>query len=214
MPPLPLWFETACLLISIFCFKYIRDKPLIWFIPFLSLMVVVEFAGWYMRTIAHVHNTWMYNISIPIEYIFYTFIFYKSYHNPVFRKISEVLLYAIPIAALLNILFIQGLFNFNTIILSAGSCIMVFLCCLYFIDLFKRDTEFVLLKEPMFWITTALLFFNLGGLSYSLFFSYLLNHGHDAQAKLFSSIVDVLVYVLYTMISIALLCTRKTFRKT
>lgn len=213
MLPLPLWFECFALLISILHYNTIRDKPLIWFIPFLAFMVVVELSGWYIKNILGASNSWLYNISIPVEYIFYTFIFYKHYEFAPFKKIAALLLLIIPIGSLINIIAIQGFYNFNTNILLAGCCIMILLCCLFFIDLFKRETEFVLLKEPMFWITTGLLFFNLGEISYNLFFDYIIKHKQDTGAKFFTSINSILVYVLYSFISIAILCTRK-YRKT
>lgn len=209
MLPLPLWFECFALLISVIHYKNIRDKPLFWFIPFLSFMVAVELSGWYIKQVLGIPNSWLYNISIPLEYIFYTFIFFRHYESPLFKKIAAILLFVIPAASIINIITIQGFYNFNTNILLAGCCIMIILCCMFFIDLFKRETELILLKEPMFWITTGLLFFNLGEISYNLFFDYIIKHKHDTGAKLFTSINSILVYVLYSFISIAILCTRK-----
>lgn len=212
MLPLPLWFESLTLIISIFSYNKIKDKPYKWFIPFLVFMVIIELMGWYMKNVAVVSNSWLYNISIPVEYIFYSFLFYKSYQSRLFKKIAGILFYAIPVGSLFNIVFIQGFFAFNTNILLVGCCVMIFLCCLFFADLFKRENEFVLLREPMFWITTGLLFFNLGELSYNLFFDYLLVHKQDPKAILFTSINSILVYVLYTFISIALICV-KSYRR-
>jgi hypothetical protein len=64
----------------------------------------------------------------------------------------------------------------------------------------------------MFWITTGLLVFNLGELSYNLFLDYILKNRHDSKALLFLSIISVLIYVLYTFISIGLLCIKKRSR--
>jgi quinol-cytochrome oxidoreductase complex cytochrome b subunit len=123
------------------------------------------------------------------------------------------LLFFIPLYALFNMTFIQGFTDLNTNILLVGSCIMILLCCLYFVDLFRRDEEIMLLREPLFWVTTGLLVFNMGELSYNLFLDYILKNRHDAKALLFISIISLLIYVLYTFISIGLLCIKKPFRR-
>jgi hypothetical protein len=73
MFPLPLfyYFEIGALLISVvFLYKF-DNKPLRWFIPFLLLIICTEFTARYYRRVLHEPNTWLYNISIPVEYIFY-----------------------------------------------------------------------------------------------------------------------------------------------
>lgn len=212
--PVNIYFEIAAFVISLFCYSRIRDKPLKWFVPFLLFIGLVELTGRYIRKELHLPNSWLYNISIPVEYLFYTYLFYQHYHDPFLKRTAKVFLAAIPIAAILNILFIQGFFNLDTNILITGSCIMILLSCAYLIDLFKREEEIDLLREPMFWITTGVLFFNLGELSYNMFFDYIIRHKHDQRAVIFTSINSKVIYVLYTFISIALLCTKKRSRKT
>lgn len=207
------YFEIAALLVSILCYSSIRDKSFKWFIPFLFMIVLVELAGRYIRTQMMLTNSWLYNISIPVEYFFYTYLFYKNYQLPVLKKMAKGLLFIIPVASAFNTIFIQGFWNFDTNILMAGSCIMIFLCCCYLVDLLKREEEVILLREPMFWITTGLLFFNLGELSYNMFFQYIITHKQDQKAVLFTAINSKLIYVLYTFISIALVCTTNRVSK-
>jgi len=218
MLPLPLniWFEIAAFLISLLCYQTIKDKPLRWFIPFLLLIVIVELTGRYLMKEMHVVNSWLYNIFIPIEYFFYTYLFYCYINDTGQKKIIRILLMLIFPAAAINILFIQGFYNFNTNILIAGNCLMILLSCLFFVDLLRRDEQTQLLKLPMFWITVGVLLFNIGELSYTLSFNYILKNRHDAKAIVFTAINSKLIYVLYTCISIGLLCTKyqaKTYQK-
>ena len=210
MFPLPkhMYFEIGAFFISLLCYQKIRNKPLQWFIPFLFFIVLVELSGNYITKVLGIPNPRLFNFTIPVEHFFYTYIFYKNFKTPLFRKFAGSLLVFIPLFALFNMTFIQGFTNLNTNILLVGSCIMIALCCLYFVDLFKRDEEILLVREPLFWITTGLLVFNLGELSYNLFLDYILKNRHDAGAVLFLSIISVLIYVLYTFISIGLLCLK------
>lgn len=211
--PLSIWFEIGALLISIACYKNIKDKPLRWFIPFLLLMTLVELTGMYIWKAGHA-NTWLYHFSVPVEYIFYTYLFYCYFQQRSFKLLAKVLLVLIPVIAILNTVFLQGFLIPNTNVLKTGAASMVLLSCLYFVDIFKREDQIVLAREPMFWIATGVLFFNAGDLAFNIFFDYILAHRTHPGAHLFISINGKLVYVLYTFISIALLCTSKPFRKT
>jgi hypothetical protein len=211
---LDIYFEIGAFIISLLCFRSLRDKPLKWFIPFLFFIIMVELTGRHIRKDLHLPNSWLYNISIPLEYCFYTFLFYKSYTNRLFRQTAVSLLILFPAFCIVNILFLQGFYSFNTNILLVGNCITIILCCQFFVDLFQREVEINLLVEPMFWISTGLLFFNIGELSYSMFYQYLLQHRHDATGKLFILIHKNLIYFLYSFISIGILCTRIRYRKT
>ena len=207
--PVNIYFIIFSFLVSLFCYPSIKHRALAWFIPFLLLMISVELTGRYIRTGLHLANSWLYNIFIPVEYLFYTYLFYRYFEDKVFKKIAKTIMVLIPVAAVINIVFIQGFYSFNTNTLLAGNCIMICFCLLFFTDLFKREEEMVLLTSPMFWITTGVLLFNLGELSYNLFFDYILKNRHDPKAMVFTAINGKLVYVLYTMISIGLLCTKK-----
>lgn len=211
--PKHIYFELGAFIISLFCYQKIRDKPLLWFIPFLLFIVLVELSGLYITREIGVSNTRLFNFTIPVEHFFYTYIFYKNFKTPLFRKIAQSLLVFIPLFALFNMIFIQGFILLNTNILLVGSCIMILLCCFYFVDLFKRDEEILLVREPLFWITTGLLVFNMGELSYNLFMDYILKNRFDSKALLFLSIISLLIYVLYTFISIGLLCIKKPYRR-
>lgn len=211
--PLNIWFEFAAFIVSIFCYQSIKDKPLRWFIPFLFLILVVEFAGRYLRTELHTVNSWLYNIFIPIEYFFYSYLFYSYTRDAALKKIMKAILWLIIPASLINILFIQGWYNFNTNILLAGNCLMILLSFMFFVDLLRRDEPVYLGRMPMFWIAMGVLLFNMGELSYTLSFNYILKNKHDAKAILFTAINSKLIYVLYTCISIGLLCTKSSQAK-
>ncbi len=213
--PLDIWFEISALIVCILCYSSIRDKSLKWFIPYLMFIVVVELIGNSHR----VNNSWLYIFTIPVEYIFYSFIFYNHYHNAIFKKITKYLLLIIPVAAIINIVVLHGMYEIgrNKLlggILITGSSEMILLCCLYFVDLFKREEEINLFYDPVFWLSTGLFFFNLGELPYNLFFDYIVNHRYDQKGKLFISIHQILNYVLYTFVSIAIICSKKQYRKT
>lgn len=213
-PLLPFYyFEIGALIISVvFLYKF-NHKPLRWFIPFLLLMVCTELTARYLRKVLHEPNTWLYNISIPVEYLFYGFIIGSLCLTGSFKK---TILYSTVIFAvfvIINLFFIQGFTNLNTNVLKVGSCLMVVYSCLGLVDLFTNDNHSSLLKNPLFWICTGVLFFNTGEFLYLFFFDTFLQNGWDKTAKLFASINNKLIFVLYSCISIAIVCSKKWEKK-
>ncbi len=216
MFPLPaiFWFEIGAFLISLLCYQQIRNGTLKWFIPYLFFIVCVELTALYMKNVLKMHNVKLYNLSVPIEYSFYAYLFYRYLEGPMIKRTALISLIFIPCFSYFNLLFVEGFTNFSTTNLLVSSGIVVILCCAYFVDLFRGEEEIALLREPMFWITTGVLFFNLGGLSPNLFWQYLLRNTSKEYSDLIQLINDSLIYVLYTFISIGLLCMKNLYRQT
>lgn len=216
MFPLPpfYYFEIGALLISVvFLYKF-DNRPLRWFIPFLLLIICTELFARYYRKELHQPNTWIYNISIPVEYIFYGFIIGSLCLTEKFRRMIFYTTTLLGIWALINLLFIQGYTFLNTNTLKAGSILMIIFSCIGLIDLFTNDNHRQLLRNPLFWICTGVLVFNTGEFLYLFFFDLFLKNGWDKTAKVFGSINNKLIYVLYTCISIAIICTKSQQKKT
>jgi len=206
--PLSIWFEIAALTISLVCYNSLKNKPLRWFVLFLFLVVVTELYGRHLRNELHEPNTWLYNIFIPIEFLFYGFIFTVQYLSRKFQKLAGILMTVFGFLVIVTFLLLKNMLVLNTKVLIAGNILMIFCSCLYFVDLLNQDIVFNLHKLPMFWISTGLLIFNAGELSYNLFFDYILSHKQDFNAIVFTAINGKLIFILYGFISIGLLCTK------
>lgn len=215
MFPLPpfYYFEFGALIISVAVLYKFDNRPLRWFIPFLLLMVSIELTARYYRRVLHEPNTWLYNISIPLEYIFYGFITGSLCLTASFKKLIFYSAFVLGLWALINLLFIQGFTTLNTHTLKLGCSLMILYSALGLVDLFKNDGHETLLTNPLFWICTGILFFNTGEFLYLFFFDVFLQNGWDKTAKLFGSINNKLIYVLYTCISIAVLCSKISGKK-
>ncbi len=207
------YFEFAALITSVvFLYKF-DNKPLRWFIPFLLLMVFVDFTGLYIRKELKEVNTWLYNLSIPLEYFFYGFIIGSLCITKNYRRIIFWCICFFAMWVVINLNFLQGFTDLNTNTLKAGSVLMIFFSCLGLIDLFRNDEHTTLLANPLFWICTGVLFFNAGEFIYFFFFDIFLQNHWDKAAKTFASINNKLIYVLYTCISIAIICSKKLEKK-
>jgi hypothetical protein len=209
--PLHIYFEIAAFIASGICWTKIKSGKFRWFLPFLLLMVIVELTGRYLRRELGLDtNAYIYNFSVPIEYIFYSWLFMKTYQSKLLQKIAQFFIYAFILFCLL-IFILKGIHQFKSIILLIGNISAILFCCLYFYELLVVEERINLVKEPMFWISTGIFLFNLGEFLYSAFFKLLRQQGWDNGTKLFKAINNNLILVLYLCIIIGLLCV-KTYK--
>ena len=158
----------------------------------------------------------MYNIFVASEYVFYAFIFYRSFKKKLLRKITLLL---IPVSigiSLVNMLFIQGIYAFNSYSSLLGSFFIVLFCCFFFYESIQPEKiDEQLSKQPMFWISSGLLIFYLGSVIIDALWEYLTSNALQNQGvKIYSTITHFLNVVLYSSFSIAFyLCPdrRKTY---
>jgi len=202
-----IYFEMAAFLVSLLTYRSLKGTPFRLFPFFLLFIVSAELIGTYMTYIPRLrNNSWFFNITTTLEYIFYAHIFSLTLRDPAFKTMARRFMAIYPLVVLLNLSFVQGFTEFHSYTVVLGSLFMIILCCLFFYELLLNPLEGELRKVPMFWISTGILFFHLGDLSFDLLFNLLKN---DATGKeFFSSINNNLILILYSCFIIAFLCQR------
>jgi len=115
--------------------------------------------------------------------------------------------------AILNLGFFQGYQNLASNNLTAGSILMITVSATGLLDLLRNDEHKTLLANPLFWICTGVLFFNSGESLYYFFIDTLLKNNWDKFAHVFGLINNKLIYVLYTCLSIAIVCSKMLEKK-
>lgn len=203
------YFEILAFFCSIIFFKNIRVSHLKWLAPFLGIMVSTELTARYIRVVLGNNNTFIYNFSIPFEYIFYALLFAKVVLNDTCKVMCWIIAVCLICFCLINLLFIQNNITLlATNNLKFGNITMIILACIVLYDVFATDIEISILKKPLFWLGFAVLFFNLGEYMYFSVINLLLKRDLDSTMKLFKHINNSLIIFLYSFIIIAILCTK------
>jgi len=198
------YLEILAFLTSVILWPKLKSTRLCWFIPFLLLIVVVELIGRYYSREIHQSNAWLYNLSVPIEYLFYSFLFYQYFISKKFKTLAAAFLVLFPAFAIINYLFIQDSARFNTNFLKVGSLFMFLFAALYFVDFLRIDKVLTPLKQPFFWIASGILLFNAGEFVYNVFFEFYFKNW-EVGLKHFRDINNTLNYVLFSCIIIGLI---------
>jgi hypothetical protein len=199
-----LGFEMLSLLASLALFfqkgvpRYFRLFPF-----FLAVMIAVELYGMSLNYKGS-SNILLFNFFGAFAFEFYLFILWNIIQRPLAKKIVLGILIAYPLAALINILYIQTN-SFHSYTFSVGCLLIVGVCVYYFLELFQLPKSIDLLREPAFWICSGLLFF------YSCTFPLfaLTNYLYSASNIILRNLSAVLIIInilLYALFTIAFLC--------
>jgi len=215
MLPLSLinYFELGAFFLSILAYRNLKGTPLGPFPFFLGFIVLAELTDKYAGTRLLLPDAWLYAAAATAGFVFYSFIFSRYLQSPVFKKIASVFMIAYPALALLGSLLWQG-FNrqHSSLVFLTGAACMILFCCRFFYELLLNPLEAKLRRDPMFWISTGILFFYLSDLSYSLLFHVLDKYAEGEGRKVFQSINNNLILILYSCFIIAFLCKRNLRR--
>lgn len=203
-----IYAEILAFIISVITYRHLKGTPFRPFPFFLLFIVLIELTGRYMTRILHVHNAWLFNISTTIEFIFYAYIFNRTLQTPRYKITTRWFIIIYPILVTLNILFIQGPTNWHSYTYTLGSACVILFCVLFFYELLLNPVEETLQHDPLFWFTTGILFFYLGGLSFNLLYNLLQRYATSTAGKLFQNINNNLILILYSCFIMAFLCKR------
>ena len=200
------YFELSAFLLSVLVHTNLKTTPLRPFPLFLGFIVLAEIAAKYTRIPLSRPDTGLNVLATTVGFIFYAYIFRGYLRHPFFKRLVSVFMVFYPL--LVGILLLKGFTGQHFYAQSLGAVCMIFFCCCFFYELLLNPLEEQLRRDPMFWISTGILFFYLGSLSYKLLFSFLAKYAAGEGGKLFQSINNNLILMLYSCFIIAFLCKR------
>jgi hypothetical protein len=207
------WFELLSFLISIAVFLNIRKTYFVIFVPYLFLIVVYELGTRLGYFAINKSNHIVANIFLPIEFLFYSIFFIKTFSSiKIRRNIAWSFLLIIAFYGT-NLIFFQKIVFYNSYTYLFGSLIMIGWSCFAFFRLVTRPFETNILSYPVFWVCAGILFFFLLRFMFMSYFNYIAYTGDLKYINLFLSISNISIVLLYTFIAIGLLCCRPPIRK-
>lgn len=189
---------------------YIRPMPreiyLKLFPPFLLLTIGIEYWGHYL-SVRGINNMMLYNFFTLFEFLYYLIIISLIVQSARIRKAIMITMVTYSLVAVVNILFIQDKRMFHSMGYSLGCLIIVIFCVSFFLELFRSPKSIKLTNNPAFWICSGLLFFYCCGFPLWA----LSNYWQDISSLVLSNFVQIVMILnvfLYSIFTIAFICTR------
>lgn len=106
------------------------------------------------------NTTTLYNTFTVIQFVFYFWMFSCFIQNATVKTLLRHLLWIYPLMFFVNKCYVQTGEQFQFLSASIGSVLIVLCAVYYFYELFRAKKLVDLIREPTFWISSGLLFFN------------------------------------------------------
>jgi hypothetical protein len=205
------YFQIACLLTALYCYRGLQACSLLAFIPLLFIVNITELSGINYRMLG-LPNYSIYNLYLLASTPFYFYIagkmlFLTGRETIVFHTVCVLCL----ILVCVNFFFLQGQSRFNTYSFVLIEIMMIVFSSLSLVRLTLLDQrELNFIREPFFWINTVNLLFGLIALVVLGLQEYILtNHIEINNKTFYHAILPTLNAVVYTGYSYAFILCRK-----
>jgi hypothetical protein len=121
-------------------------------------------------------NHWLYNTGQMITALFMPWFYFQVIGAGKHKLLLNGLLLVISLALLANTLFLQTLLKLQTNTFAFTGFIVVSLAAVYFWQLSRSEENFVLIRDPLFWINLGLLFYYAATAPFLGMLNYVYNH--------------------------------------
>lgn len=186
-----------------FLFSWIKLKIPSYLLPLRILFVVSYIStlalGYFHRSIGN--NLFIGVSYVTIEYLIFSRIYWIKIPDDglkVFIKYCSILL---GVFAVVNLFFIQGIFNENSYTRSILSIMTILLAFMYFWSMLNSLNVENLYRDPMFWLNCGILLYASASFSVFLFSGYLQNTKDYGPLRTFwtlKNIMGILRNVFFT----------------
>ena len=186
-----------------------RNSP--YFLKILTIVLVINFI---IDTIATIllyndyYTTEMYSIYNIFSFEFYLYILYSIIKSQKAKRIMVYILVGFPIFWFVNLFFIQGFHNFQSISYALGCLLIVSFSIFYFFELFQHPISVKLINEPAFWLTSGLLFYYCCIFPFAAMLNFV-GSITDFISYTYQKIILVINILLYSLFTIGFLCRLK-----
>ena len=199
------------LLTAIFQYDKLKHTVYKYFAPYLLYVVFYEKTSLYNWYSIHHSNLWINNFTIAFSFLFLSLVLCKVIKTPSYKKWITSAIYFSLLCSAINMSFIQGFWKLDSITILLEYAIIITINFLYFYELMNYSGEPLnIIKLPGFWLNTGLLFFCLFEFLFFSSFAYMAYKNNYDYLLLFVFISYSANVILYSCITVALLCPQQT----
>ncbi|MBK9717405.1 MAG: hypothetical protein IPO85_07815 [Saprospiraceae bacterium] len=179
---------------------------------YIAIFTFIEDFGGHLLTIYQlINNMAYYSILSTIILLLYFYFYYQQIKNAAYKRIILYAAIFLGIFSVLNIIFIQKLFEkFTSYNFCIGSVIMCVIICMYVVETMKSDLIIDLKKNLLFWVSIGLFFYYLMNIPVMAGYNYLLESDSFTLRMIYRYITNVVLYIQYTLFIIGAICMKRT----
>jgi len=181
--------------IGVFLTKYRKapqaTKYLFWY---LVVALLINFSALVVVKMGK-RNLPLLHLYTLVEAVFFLAYFRAIFNSPKIKKVLTILMVGFPLLCIINFLFIQDIFTFNTYTRPLEAIMLTFICLLYF---YNSDFVENWLKSPINWLNIGvLIYFPIAAIIFILsnYFTFV---GRNLEmTRLIWNVHAILVFAMY-----------------
>lgn len=201
------WAELIAALAATYC--YIVQPALLnrVLIIFLWLVFLVELTG--LLTINYPYfKAAMYNIFNVVQMLFYLFFLFRLFENGRTKIAIKRWMVVVVVFGLLNFLFIQGIYTFNSYTRILGTFLIVLFSLLSLLKITNNPSKNISGYIPAMVAICCFMAFFAVNACYEVFYNYMLREDASELFRVFKLVNHKMNLVLYGGFTVALLLER------
>ena len=186
--------------LAIFNYKYLGNALKI------LLVYLLASGGLNLFAIMHSHhnNLPLLHIYTVLEFLTLTFYFIKIGLKETALRFSYLLMLIFPVLCLLNVLFFQSKYQYNSYVRPLEGILLIGFCLNYF----SESTEWGVLKLENFkvynWINAGILIYFCGALFLFIFSNFFTRYLSQNSSMLLLDLHDTLVVIMYILFTVGI----------
>ncbi|WP_045114865.1 hypothetical protein [Microscilla marina] len=115
------------------------------------------------------------HVYVVIEFALLAWMYQLYLHKTYARYVIPVIIIAFTIFSIINSLFIQSIYTFNTYSRPISNLLLIIFALSYFYKMLRELKVRYLEKAPMFWVNTGILIYFSGSLFLFIFSNYIVS---------------------------------------
>lgn len=205
------YFEIAAFIASVTAWGILKKSRYLRLFPVLLFVIVtVEVYETFFAPDTQVTNAWIYNLQVPLQYLFYLTILYYAINHTAFKKIMIASSLLLVIVTIITEKYFTRQGSFNSWSYSCGSALVIAGILVKFYEMLQNPTEFNFTNNPFFYMLFAFLLFNVGTLPYFVMGNWLwFEKGQKQTVIVLQTVMSILNYILYSTYTIAFAWMKK-----
>jgi hypothetical protein len=180
----------------------------------LGLDFLVEFSSNVLVNLLHFRtNVPLYNCFMLVETMTYAWFFREILTSRLLKGLIGGYMILFPIFWIIVVFFVFGLYQWNSYVAIVESLFTVCMAAVFYYQLFTAPTLIRLTTSPEFWIATGLIIFYTCNLPYLGMLNFI-TKDYLPLAKSLLKLLQVLNIIMYSLFTLAYLCTKRTTTST
>lgn len=173
-----LFMELLSAIVALVYYKKYKDSILKYFLYYLWIVVLVEYAAYILREwFDVVNNAYLFNLFFFLSFLFFSFLYHQIIQNKKRKLVVKLCVSFYVVIFIVSGFYENYITDFQSIPFIIASCLFLIFMALYLTELLNSKKVLYIRNNLFFWINLGLLIFYVGSIPFRIAIQYYANIG-------------------------------------